>query len=37
LNKEEITNLTNAFSVYGYLGIAAPDTKAFVNVANPLD
>jgi len=37
LNKEEITNLTNAFSVYGYLGIAAPDVKAFVNVANPLD
>lgn len=37
LNKEDITNLTNAFSVYGYLGIAAPDTKAFVNVANPLD
>lgn len=37
LNKEDITNLTNAFSVYGYLGIAAPDTKAFVVVANPLD
>jgi uncharacterized protein len=37
LNKEEITNLTNAFSVYGYLGIAAPDVKAFVTVANPLD
>ena len=37
LNKEDITNLTNAFSVYGYLGIAAPDVKAFVTVANPLD
>lgn len=37
LNKEDITNLTNAFSVYGYLGIAAPDTKAFVIVGNPLD
>lgn len=37
LNDEEITTLTNSFSVYGYLGIAAPDTKAMVVVANPLD
>jgi HK97 family phage major capsid protein len=37
LNDEEITNLTNSFSVYGYLGIAAPEVKAFVNIANPLD
>lgn len=37
LNKEDITALTNAFSVYGYLGIAAPETKAMVVVANPLD
>jgi len=37
LNKEDITALTNAFSVYGYLGIAAPEIKAMVAVANPLD
>ena len=37
LDKEEITTLTNAFSVYGYLGIAVPDIKAMVTVANPLD
>ena len=37
LNKEDITALTNAFSVYGYLGIAAPELKAMVAVANPLD
>jgi len=37
LNKEDITALTNAFSVYGYLGIAAPEVKAMVVVANPLD
>ena len=37
LNDEEITNLTNSFSVYGYLGIAAPEPKAMTIVANPLD
>lgn len=37
LNDEEITNLTNKFSVYGYLAISAPDTKALVVVANPND
>jgi uncharacterized protein len=37
LNDEEITSLTNSFSVYGYLGIAAPEPKAMVIVANPLD
>jgi hypothetical protein len=37
LNKEDITALTNAFSVYGYLGIAAPEPKAMVVVANPND
>ena len=30
LNDEEITNLTNSFSVYGYLGIAVTDPKALV-------
>lgn len=37
LNDEEITTLTNSFSVYGYLGIAAPEPKAMTVVANPLD
>jgi HK97 family phage major capsid protein len=37
LNDEEITTLTNSFSVYGYLGIAAPEPKAMTIVANPLD
>lgn len=37
LNDEEITALTNSFSVYGYLGIAAPEPKAMVVVANPND
>ena len=37
LNDEEITTLTNSFSVYGYLGIATPEPKAMVVVANPLD
>ena len=37
LNDEEITALTNSFSVYGYLGIAAPEPKAMTVVANPLD
>lgn len=37
LNDEEITSLTNSFSVYGYLGIAAPEPKAMTVVANPLD
>lgn len=37
LNDEDITNLTQKFSVYGYLAIAAPDLKAMVKVANPLD
>jgi len=37
LNDEEITALTNSFSVYGYLGIAAPEPKAMTIVANPLD
>ncbi len=37
LNDEEITSLTNSFSVYGYLGIAAPEPKAMTIVANPLD
>lgn len=30
LNDEEITTLTNSFSVYGYLGIAMPEPKALV-------
>ena len=33
LNDEEITNLTNSFSVYGYLGIAASDPKALCKIA----
>ena len=37
LNDEEITTLTNSFSVYGYLGIAAPEPKAMTIVGNPLD
>ena len=37
LNDEDITNLTQKFSVYGYLAIAAPDLKAMVTVGNPLD
>jgi hypothetical protein len=37
LNKEDITALTNSFSVYGYLGIAAPEIKGMVVVANPND
>lgn len=36
LNDEDITALTNSFSVYGYLGIAAPEPKAMVVVDNPL-
>ena len=32
LNDEEITNLTNSFSVYGYLGIAMPEPKALVKI-----
>ena len=37
LNDEDITNLTQKFSVYGYLAVAAPDTKALVLVGNPND
>ncbi|CAB4155403.1 Prohead protease [uncultured Caudovirales phage] len=37
LNDGDITNLTQQFSVYGYLAIAAQDPKAIVRVANPLD
>ena len=33
LNDEEITNLTNSFSVYGYLGIAVSDPKALCKIA----
>jgi HK97 family phage major capsid protein len=33
LNDEEITTLTNSFSVYGYLGIAASDPKALCVIA----
>lgn len=32
LNDEDITALTNAFSVYGYLGIATADPKALVKI-----
>jgi HK97 family phage major capsid protein len=32
LDDEEITTLTNSFSVYGYLGIAMPEPKALVKV-----
>ena len=37
LNDGDITNLTQKFSVYGYLAVAAQDPKAIVRVANPLD
>ena len=37
LSREDVTNLTTDFSVYGYLAIAATDPKAMVKVANPLD
>ncbi len=37
LNDEDITNLTNKFSVYGYLAVACQDPKALVKVANPND
>ena len=33
LNDEEITNLTNSFSVYGYLGIAVTDPKALCKIS----
>ena len=33
LNDEEITNLTNSFSVYGYLGIAVSDPKALCKIS----
>jgi HK97 family phage prohead protease len=33
LNDEEITTLTNSFSVYGYLGIAVPEPKALCKIA----
>lgn len=33
LNDEDITALTNSFSVYGYLGIAASDPKALCVIA----
>lgn len=32
LNDEDITSLTNSFSVYGYLGIAASDPKALCKI-----
>jgi len=37
LNDGDITNLTQQFSVYGYLAVAGHDPKALVKVANPLD
>lgn len=37
LNDGDITNLTQKFSVYGYLAVAAQDPKAIVRVGNPLD
>ena len=37
LNDEDITNLTQKFSVYGYLAVAAQDPKALVLVGNPND
>ncbi len=37
LNDGDITNLTQQFSVYGYLAVAGHDHKALVKVANPLD
>jgi HK97 family phage prohead protease len=33
LNDEDITALTNSFSVYGYLGIAVPEPKALCVIA----
>lgn len=33
LNDEEITTLTNSFSVYGYLGIAVPEPKALCKIS----
>lgn len=33
LNDEDITSLTNSFSVHGYLGIAASDPKALCKIA----
>ena len=33
LNDEEITTLTNSFSVYGYLGIAVTDPKALCKIS----
>lgn len=37
LSREDVTNLTTDFSVFGYLAIAATDPKAMVKVGNPLD
>lgn len=37
LNDGDITNLTQQFSVYGYLAVAGHDPKALVKVGNPLD
>jgi HK97 family phage prohead protease len=37
LSREDVTNLTTDFSVFGYLAIAATDPKAMVKVANPND
>lgn len=37
LSREDVTNLTTDFSVYGYLAIAAQDPKAMVKVSNPND
>lgn len=37
LTKDDITNLSTDFSVFGYLAIAATDPKAMVKVANPND
>jgi HK97 family phage prohead protease len=37
LNDGDITNLTQTFSVYGYLAVAGHDPKALVKVGNPLD
>jgi hypothetical protein len=37
LTKDDITNLSTDFSVYGYLAVAATDPKAMVKVANPND
>lgn len=37
LTKDDITNLSTDFSVFGYLAIAAQDPKAMVKVANPND